>query len=590
MCMFYFLFITYILRLISGGIVAPPIKGELDWWQNAVIYEIFPLSFKDSNGDGFGDFNGITEKLDYLVDIGVNAIWLTPFLESPLESGGYDVSDYLKVQDVFGSMEDFENLVNTAHKKNLKVIMDFVPNHTSNKHIWFQESANNTNYTDYYIWKDAKNHYEVMNNSSVQPIVPNNWTRIAGSDIDTSMWIWHETRKQFYLCQFCGNLPDLNFRNEKVHIEMKKILRYWLDKGMDGIRIDALKHIYESEQLQDEPMINPAGPVKHWNFYHYYTVDQDEVYDLIKEWHQLLNEYKQKDNFTRIIMTESYSPNDILFKYYSSGTEIPTNFKLMPYNQLLNSTITDIEIRKWITEMPENATYNVVLQNHDNKRICTLYGCEFIDTMNALSLFLPGVAIVYYGGEIGMEDIPVEINYARAPMQWSNTTYAGFTDGDKNKPWIDVHPSYVTRNVEDEYNDPKSNLNFFKSVSKLRHTDTLKKGGLATYIFDQVYVLTRYLPRNENYTLIMNMGSRSQTVCLADQIPRLYGSLTVVIGSENSNFNPGNIISTDSLTLNPGASIIVTDKYATANSSSSHLYVTLEVLLLCLFIVKSCNL
>uniref|UniRef100_A0A2S2Q740 alpha-glucosidase n=1 Tax=Sipha flava TaxID=143950 RepID=A0A2S2Q740_9HEMI len=404
------------------------------------------------------------------------------------------------------------------------------------------------------------------------------------------MWIWHETRKQFYLCQFCGNLPDLNFRNEKVHIEMKKILRYWLDKGMDGIRIDALKHIYESEQLQDEPMINPAGPVKHWNFYHYYTVDQDEVYDLIKEWHQLLNEYKQKDNFTRIIMTESYSPNDILFNYYSSGTEIPTNFKLMPYNQLLNSTITDIEIRKWITEMPENATYNVVLQNHDNKRICTLYGCEFIDTMNALSLFLPGVAIVYYGGEIGMEDIPVEINYARAPMQWSNTTYAGFTDGDKNKPWIDVHPSYVTRNVEDEYNDPKSNLNFFKSVSKLRHTDTLKKGGLATYIFDQVYVLTRYLPRNENYTLIMNMGSRSQTVCLADQIPRLYGSLTVVIGSENSNFNPGNIISTDSLTLNPGASIIVTDKYATANSSSSHLYVTLEVLLLCLFIVKSCNL
>jgi alpha-glucosidase len=113
------------------------------------------------------------------------------------------------------------------------------------------------------------------------------------------MWIWHETRKQFYLCQFCGNLPDLNFRNEKVHIEMKKILRYWLDKGMDGIRIDALKHIYESEKLQDEPMINPAGPVKHWNFYHYYTVDQDEVYDLIKEWHQLLNEYKQKDNFTR---------------------------------------------------------------------------------------------------------------------------------------------------------------------------------------------------------------------------------------------------------------------------------------------------
>ncbi|CAI6365687.1 unnamed protein product [Macrosiphum euphorbiae] len=585
-----FLLITSIQLMYCKVILRPTV--ELDWWQNAIIYEIFPLSFKDSDGDGSGDFKGITQKLDYLVDIGVTAIWLTPFYESPLESGGYDITNYLEVQQVFGTIDDFKDLLKAAHSKNLKVIMDFVPNHTSDKHIWFKKSVgnNDTHYADYYIWKDAKNQEEVIKNNST-PIVPNNWQMICDS---ASSWVWNNNRKQFYYTQFINNLPDLNFRNKKVHEEMKNILNYWIELGIDGIRIDALKHVYESESLGDEPIINNDKPVDYFNLDHIYTGDQVEVYDLIKEWRLLLDEFKQKDHHTRIIMTESYTNHSVLYNYYTSGAEVPTNFKLM--NDSINYTPKDFEreIENWITKMPFGATFNSVLQNHDHPRSPTVNGKELIDGLNALSLFLPGVSIVLYGGEIGMENIPDKINFARGPMQWDDTKYAGFTDG-TNEPWVAVHPDYVTRNVQSESYDPKSYLNFFKSVSKLRQTETFKRGGLATDIFNdnKVFVLNRFLPGHENYTLIINMDtSYTQRVRLSDKISNLCDSLTVVVGSVNSNFDTGkSILTAEWIDLSPGATIILTEKTETGSTQSSgtQLFITLKSLLLCLFFIKMCN-
>ncbi|XP_025207346.1 maltase 2-like [Melanaphis sacchari] len=575
----------------------------VDWWQNAIIYEIFPLSFKDSNGDGSGDFKGITEKLDYIVDLGVTAIWITPFFESPLKSGGYDISNYLKVQEVFGTLDDFKDLLNAAHSKNLKVIMDFVPNHTSDKHIWFEKSANNeTDYADYYIWKDAKNQEEVLNNNTI-PIVPNNWLRICG---DESAWTWHTTRKQFYFNQFIQNLPDLNFRNKKVHEEMKNILNYWITLGIDGIRIDALKHVYESENLEDEPILDSSIVGNNYtNLDHIYTTDQEEIYDLIQDWRLLLDDFKQNDHFTRIIMTESYSNNSVLFKYYTSGVDVPTNFNLVRYSSYTPKDFAR-NIEEWITKMPVGATFNSVLQNHDHKRFSILYGSKLIDGMNAFSLFLPGIAIVLYGGEIGMEDIPDKVNFARSPMQWDDTKDAGFTNT-THEPWIMVHPNYVTRNVKTESNNPKSYLNFFKTISKLRQTETLKRGGLAIDILNEtVFVLNRFLPGHENYTLVINMDRNfTQHVRLSDHISNLNENLTVVVGSGDSNFNTGNLISTtESLVLNPGDTIVLTD-YITStlssisteetvtkstSSSSTRLYITLRVVLLCLLLIKICNL
>ncbi|XP_022164151.1 maltase 1-like [Myzus persicae] len=585
-----FLLITCI-QLTYCKVIVRPI-GELDWWQNSIIYEIFPLSFKDSDGDGSGDFKGITQKLDYLVDLGVTAIWLTPFFESPLESGGYDISNYLDVDNVFGTVDDFKDLLIAAHSKNLKVIMDFVPNHTSDKHIWFKRSvSNDTRYADYYIWKDAKNQAEVIKNNTITPIVPNNWQMICDN---ASSWVWHNTRKQFYFTQFSKNLPDLNFRNEKVHEEMKNILNYWLELGIDGIRIDALKHVYESESLKDEPKLNNDNPeVDYFNLDHIYTIDQDEVYDLIKEWHLLLDEFKQKDHRTRIIMTESYSNHSFLYKYYTSGAEVPTNFNLME-DHIITPEVFQRAIEEWITKMPFGSTFNSVFQNHDHPRFPTFYGTELIDGLNALSLFLPGVSIVLYGGEIGMENLPDRINYARGPMQWDDTKYAGFSDG-THEPWVAVHPDYVTRNVKSESSDPKSYLNFFKSVSKLRQTETFKRGGLATNIFnDTVFVLNRFLPGHENYTLLINMDTNyTQRVRLSDKISNLKDSLTVVVGSVNSNFDTGkSILTADFFDLSPGATIILTEETeaGSVQSSSSQLYITLNLLLLCLFFIKICNL
>ncbi|XP_001949423.2 maltase 1-like [Acyrthosiphon pisum] len=584
-----FLLITSIQLMYCKVILRPTV--ELDWWQNAIIYEIFPLSFKDSDGDGSGDFKGITQKLDYLVDIGITAIWLTPFFESPLESGGYDITNYLEVQHVFGTIDDLKDLINAAHSKNLKVIMDFVPNHSSDKHIWFKRSANNeTHYADYYIWKDAKNQEEVIKNNSITPIVPNNWQMIFGD----SSWVWHNTRKQFYYAQFINNLPDLNFRNKKVHEEMKNILNYWIELGIDGIRIDALKHVYESESLKDEPKLNNSNPaVDYFNLDHIYTGDQFEVYDLIKEWRLLLDEFKQKDHHTRIIMTESYTNHSVLYNYYTSGAEVPTNFNLLEDHVSNIPKDFETEIETWITKMPFGATFNSVLQNHDHPRFSTFYGTELIDGLNALSLFLPGVSIVLYGGEIGMENIPDKINFARGPMQWDDTKYAGFSDG-THEPWVAVHPDYVTRNVQSESYDPKSYLNFFKTVSKLRQTETFKRGGLATDIFnDKVFVLNRFLPGHENYTLIINMDTNyTQRVRLSDKISNLCDSLTVVVGSVNSNFDTGkSILTAEWIDLNPGATIILTEKTETGSTQSSgtQLFITLKALLLSLFFIKMCN-
>lgn len=583
------------IQLTYCKVIVPP-TGYLDWWQNSIIYEIFPLSFKDSDGDGSGDFKGITQKLDYFVDIGVTTIWLTPFFESPLESGGYDITNYQDVEQVFGTIDDFNIFLNEAHSNNLKVIIDFVPNHTSHKHIWFEKSVNNeTNYADYYIWKDAKNQDEVIKNNSVIPIVPNNWQMICD---DASAWTWHDTRKQFYFAQFAKNLPDLNFRNKKVHEEMKNILNYWLKLGIDGVRIDALKHVYESEELEDEPIFDNKKAVNYNNLNHIYTTDQDEIYDLIQEWRLLLDDFKQNDNFTRIIMTESYSNNSVLFKYYTSGAEVPTNFNLLGDYHYTPKDY-EREIENWITKMPLGATFNSVLQNHDKTRFPTSYGTELIDGMNALSLFLPGVSIVLYGGEIGMEDISDQINFARGLMQWDDTKYAGFTNS-THGPWVAVHPDYVTRNVQTESYNPKSYLNFFKSISKLRQTETFKRGGLAIDIFnDTVFVLSRFLPGHENYTLMINMDIKyTQHVRLSDQISNLKDSLIVVVGSGNSNFNNGNSISTaEWLALSPGATIVLTDSISihetiTESKSSSNIQLnkTLKVVLLCLFFVKMCSL
>ncbi|XP_050541274.1 maltase 2-like isoform X2 [Daktulosphaira vitifoliae] len=518
---------------------------NIEWWQNSVIYEIFLMSFKDSNSDGIGDLNGVTQKIEYLSNLGIDAIWLTPFYQSPLESSGYDITDYESILPIFGNINDFKNLVKSAHEKDIKVLIDFVPNHTSNKHVWFKKSVKKIEpYTNYYIWRNAKNHEDVIRNIST-PIVPNNWLRMYPNGDDVSAWIWNDERRQYYYTQFSINLPDLNYRQSSVHKQMNNILKYWLELSIDGIRIDALKHVYEKYTTENESLINPNGPYSYDNLNHTFTTDQIEVYDLIKEWRNLLDTYSSKDGNKRIIMTESYSPYNVLSMYFKNGAQIPTNFNLIKKDRSNLAFELYQSLQDWFTKMPPNS-FNSVLQNHDVPRISSQYGSQYLDNLNVLQLFLPGPCIMYYGGEIGMDDFDnLSNDIQRTPMQWDNNSYAGFTDGNK-KPWIPVNPNYIYKNVMIESNVQKSHLNFFKTVSMLRHLSAFKNGGCVVYNFFN--------------TIIVIHSFQIKQVNLSCQIKNLSEKLSVVVGSKDSGFEVGDQINSSmNFTMKSFSAVILTD-------------------------------
>ncbi|CAH0386141.1 unnamed protein product [Bemisia tabaci] len=266
---------------------------QLEWWETTLLYQIYPRSFKDSNADGIGDLKGICEKLDYVKSIGVDAIWIQPFYKSPMFDMGYDVEDYKAVDPTFGTIEDFKELQKAVKDRGMKLILDYVPNHTSDKCEWFKLSERRIEpYTDYYIWKDPKR----INDTHTT--VPNNWKSIFPG----SMWTWSDIRKQYYLHQFSAQQPDLNYRNPKVKKEMEGVLRFWLDLGADGFRVDAVSHLYEAAHFMDEP------PSLNWDTFRIYTFEQPECVDLVKEWRAVLDEYSKKDGKPSLIITITRGP------------------------------------------------------------------------------------------------------------------------------------------------------------------------------------------------------------------------------------------------------------------------------------------
>jgi glycosidase len=317
-------------------------KTNLDWWQTGVIYEIYPRSFMDSTGNGIGDLRGIINRIPYLKYLGVCAIWLTPIYPSPGVDLGYDITDFRGIDKVMGTMEDLEELITKLHDNGIKLILDIVPNHTSDKHEWFVKSVQSIEpYTDYYIWVDAK-----YVNGTRQ--VPNNWLSVFGN----SMWEWNETRQKYFLHQFYKEQPDLNFWNPLVRDEIKEILRFWLDKGVDGFRIDANDHLYERHDLSDAPILDDGKPE---TFGYIRAVDESfyEAYD----WRSLLDEYNKKDGKIRILVTETYL-NLYSMKYYGNETKRGSHFPLNTCLGNLNhqpakkyvETLTE-----WISNLPSGA-------------------------------------------------------------------------------------------------------------------------------------------------------------------------------------------------------------------------------------------
>jgi alpha-glucosidase len=502
------------------------------WPEGAIVYQVYPRSFNDSNGDGIGDIPGIIQKLDYLKDLGVNAIWLSPFYPSPMADFGYDVADYCDVDPIFGKLSDMEKLLEEAHALKIKIIIDLVPNHTSDAHEWFQQSRQSREgpYSDWYIWHDPEGHDKAGN-----PIPPNNWIEVLTGG---PAWEWVPARQQFYLHSFDVRQPDLNWSNTKVREAIKDAMRFWLDRGVDGFRVDAVHFIAKDPLFHDDP-VNPhyeAG--RDWRYTaleHVNNHGWPHMFAYLAEMAAVLKEPKYKD-YDRFMITEAYpdSPNHVeeyLSFYEGMDPQVaaPFNFeglsvpwKAEPWREFLPSFLAALDAFSPLCV----ASY--AFGNHDQHRIVTRLGEAAARSAAVLLLTLPGMAFIYNGEEIGMKngDIPPEMvqdpgaeggsgrDPERTPMQWSAGPSAGFSTAEMT--WLPVANNYESCNVETESTDPDSFLSLYRTLGKLRNqSNALRYGSFEIVETDDSKVLgyTRTAD-GERRTVFINFSREARSFTL----------------------------------------------------------------------------
>jgi alpha-glucosidase len=489
------------------------------WWKHAVFYELYPRSFADSDNNGLGDINGITSKLDYLKQLGVDAIWITPCYPSPQVDFGYDVSDYENIDPQYGTLADFDRLVSEGQKRGIRIIMDFVMNHTSDRHPWFVDSRSSKTAAkrDWYVWRDG--------NGPQQP--PNNWISTFGG----SAWKWDPTTTQFYYHYFYAEQPDLNWRNPAVKQAMFDTTRFWYKRGVAGFRLDAVDTLYEDPQLKDNPV--KPGRNKYGD-----PVEEPVNNTKLPQVHDTLRELRGvADEYNAVLIGETWTDNiDELKAYYGGhGNELhmPMDFMFTEVNKL-----SPPEFRRQINAIESSGGWPVfVLSNHDIRRSYERYGDgihndQIAKLMAALYLTLRGTPIMYYGEELGMqnndpkrkEDVKDPIGKRswpkdkgrdgeRTPMQWDHTANAGFSAA---KSWLPVTPNYKTHNVADEDKDPDSILNFYRRLLTLRHQHPALLDGDYNGLNENDLNVIAYLrsAQGRNLIVALNMSDKPQSIQL----------------------------------------------------------------------------
>ena len=515
-------------------------NNETEWWKKSVVYQVYPKSFRDSDGDGFGDLNGLTEKLPYLKKLGIDVIWLNPIYQSPQVDNGYDISDYRKIEPTLGTMEDFDRLLLEAHKTGIKIILDLVVNHTSDKHFWFEEAKKSKEnpYHDYYIWKDE---------------VPNNW----GSSFGGSTWEYVETVDQYYLHLFAKGQPDLNWENPNVRREVYDILKFWLDKGIDGFRMDVITLISKDPAYPDGPVIQN----KEYGSYYAGCASGPKVHEYLQEMNrEVLSKYD--------IMTVGEAPHtsaeeavpytaadrgelNMVFHfdhmhldYDENGKYAKTRVNLVDLKQVMT---------KWQEKMQECGGWNSLYwSNHDQARAVTRFGNETpkyrvlsAKMLGTVLHMMQGTPYIFEGEELGMtnaffdkiedyrdiealdifkdfterkgfsEADTLELlrlksrDNARTPMQWDDSEKAGFTEG---TPWISVNPNHREINAKACLEDENSVFYYYQKLIKLRHEMPIITDGVYELLDadnEQVYT---YLRRGKNETLVVLANFTEKTI------------------------------------------------------------------------------
>ena len=481
------------------------------WYQHAVFYEIYPRSFMDSNGDGIGDLNGITSKLDYLKTLGIDAIWIAPCFPSPQVDFGYDVSDYQNIDKMYGTLADFDKLQKLGQEHGIKIIFDLVVNHTSDQHPWFVDSRSSrtAEKRDWYVWRDGK---------GTNP--PNNWLAVFGG----SAWQWDEKTKQYYYHYFYPQQPDLNWRNPAVVSAMDGTTEWWYRRGVAGFRLDAVDSLFEDPNLQDDPVLPGQNAYGDPLVEHKYTQKLPEVHLALKGLRTVA------DRYNAVLIGETWTDNVAQLKTYygSAHDELQMPMDLM----LTQMKFSVPAFREHFKQVDSSGEWPVfVIGNHDILRSWNRYGDgqhndQIAKDMAAMYLTLRGTPILYYGEEIGMqnndpqrrEDVKDPIGRLgwpkekgrdgeRTPMQWNDEPNAGFTTG---IPWNAIPVTYKSYNVEDEAKDPNSILNWYKALLALRRTDPALLDGAYIPLNESDAEVLSYLRKASGYAVLVAINMSAE--------------------------------------------------------------------------------
>ncbi|XP_050405230.2 alpha-glucosidase isoform X1 [Patella vulgata] len=579
-CLIFLFFVVAlgITALIVVALLAMNVRGRFPpdqkWWQKTIVYQIYPRSFQDSDGDGVGDLNGIISRLDYFNYLGVNAIWISPIYESPMKDFGYDISNFTKVDPMFGSMENMKTLIKEAHARNLRVILDFVPNHSSNKHPWFIKSEQRQDpYTDFYIWQDT---------------APNNWHSVFGG----STWAWSDVRKQYYYHAFLPEQPDLNYRNPAVRDEMKNAVDFWGRMGIDGLRVDAIPYLFESTDVSlNEPQSNlPGFTSEQWEYYeHLYTANLPEINDAIREWSDVLRKYDNSDDDTdnsKFMVVEIYAVPSIRNAYYTNGADMPFNMDLVEgsYPSCNASCIKKLVETEYNT-LPEGKWPNFVMGNHDRSRLTskrgiTISGKTYTNVLNMLLLTLRGTPTCYYGDELGMADVDTisfkdtqdpygkhfgESAYKnfsrdpeRTPMQWDSGPQAGFTNS--SHPWLPLNQNHTFINVQYEKNATHiTPLKVYRALATLRQEPAFLYGSFDfRYTDDNVISYVRSASGYSSYLVVINVGTETGTIDFKTPYDYHEGTVKVSTGNfDHEDYTLDSTIKLDKIILQPAEGLVI---------------------------------
>jgi alpha-glucosidase len=505
-----------------------PTNTEHRWPEGSVVYQIYPRSFQDSNNDGVGDLQGVRQRLDYLKELGVNAIWFSPFYPSPMVDFGYDIADYYNIDPLFGTLDDFKALLADAHARDIKILVDLVANHTSDMHPWFMESRSSTDSpkADWYIWKDPK-----INLDTGERLPPNNWRDALVGD---SVWEWDEGRQQFYMHSWHKHQPDLNWANKEVRHAVKDVIRFWADMGVDGFRADAVDWIANDPLFRDDSPNTDYDPEKDSPYdalLHDNSRGWPTEYAYLQEMTNVFEEPAYKDRQLFMVAEtypERHNTAEAYVAFYGGvDPELAAPFNFEGLYMGWNATSWRRFLRDFhggLRKISKSCVPSYAFGNHDNPRVVTRLGEEVARSAALLQMTLPGMVIVYYGEEIGMHDVDVprelmhDVYYRsrdpeRTPMQWSDDMHAGFSKADT--PWLPVADDYKSHNVAVQLNDPDSFYILYKNLIRLRTTmPSLRHGSFLVLEVHHPDVLCFVRTEKDEHTVVLVNFSDQVVSCI----------------------------------------------------------------------------